>query len=152
MAGQPFSDADECAMAALDEINPLSIKKNVEFSGRIYRIKTSFYFTRPITQNDTAGVKPPPKIHGTINVGTYHTHAGDFAETDEIFSPEDMLKANMANEYSWLETPYQRILRFTPLRLCQDGQFDPAISGNVEILRNTYVIREVTVVGEPSRP
>jgi hypothetical protein len=150
MAERPFSDADECAIAALDEINPLSIKKNGEFAGRIYRKSDGFfYFTRPIKgKRDTSA--PPPFIHGAANVGVYHTHSGNFDEADESFSSQDMLKANMAREYSWLETPHQRILRFTPLSWCTDGVFDAKISGRIEVLRNTYVLREITITaGDP---
>jgi hypothetical protein len=150
MAGLPFDDADECAIAALDEINPLSITKNVEFAGRIYRKADGrFYFTRPI-QGARDDSKPPPKVIGAVNIGTYHTHAGNFQETDETFSPKDMLKANMAKEYSWLETPYQRILRFTPAALCnKDAPTDPIISGNIEVLRNIYVLPTITIYGTP---
>jgi hypothetical protein len=149
MAERPFDDPDECAIAALDEINPMSIKKNVEFAGRIYaRSDGHFYFTRPVkgTRDDS---KAPPLVHGGINVGTYHTHSGNFADTDESFSPTDMLKANMKGEYSWLETPYQRILKFTPLRLCTDGVFDPDISGRIDVLRSIYVMREIEIIGQP---
>jgi hypothetical protein len=154
MAGHPFDDADECAIAALDEINPLSITQNVEFAGRIYRKADGrFYFTKPMkgTRDDS---KAPPKVIGAVNIGTYHTHSGNFQATDEIFSPQDMGKANLANEYSWLETPYQRILRFTPAARCNnDYPLDPKISGNVEVLRNTYVMRETTVYGnDPTNP
>jgi hypothetical protein len=147
MAEQPFNDADDCAMAALDEINPASNKKNVEFAGRIYRkADGKFYFTRPVqgTRDDS---QPPPTPHGATAVGTYHTHAGNFVPTDEEFSPNDLLKAVMAKEYSWLETPLQQIKRFTPISLCVDGNFDPKISGRVDVLRNTLVLPVITFYG-----
>jgi hypothetical protein len=154
LAGHPFASPDDAAFAAIDEINPTSIKENIEFAGRIFENpKTkNFSFSRPVrgTRDDSP---TPPKIHGMRNIGRYHTHAGNFSETDEIFSPKDRLTASMAGEHWWLGTPHQRILRFTPQRLLNAGDdYDPQLNGRVEVLRNIWVIPEITIVGDPNAP
>jgi uncharacterized protein DUF4329 len=152
LAGHAFDTADDAATAAIDEINPTSIKQNVEFAGRVFQNPKNrrFFFTHP-NRGARDDSPPGPKIHGMINVGTYHTHAGNFSETDEIFSPTDMLKASMANEYSWIGTPHQRILRFTPQGLLDKGyDYDPQINGRVDVLRNIWVLPEITIVGDPN--
>jgi hypothetical protein len=152
-----FGSADDAAVAAIDEILPLSIRDNVEFAGRIFREPrgTRFAFTRPIRgtrdDSDPGSRTPPPRLIGFVNIGTYHTHAGSFQETDEIFSPADRAKAVFAKEHSWLGTPHQRILRFTPMSLLPPGEeFDMELKGNVEVLRNVWVIREITIT--PNMP
>src|ERR1700744_5587863 len=94
---QGFNTADDCAAAAIDLINPQSIAQNIEFAGRIFQRAGKYFFTPAITQNLRDESSPPPRLAGVLNVGTYHTHSGKFDETDESFSPKDMLKANMAN-------------------------------------------------------
>jgi hypothetical protein len=79
------------------------------------------------------------------NVGTYHTHAGAFASTDEEFSPQDKLKATLGKELAYLGTSYQRILKFTPVDLLPKNlqQLHPV--GRVDILRRVYVLPEITI-------
>jgi hypothetical protein len=55
MVDRPYLDADQCAIQAIDEINPDSIKRNVEFAGRIYR-KGRDFFSRDLS----------PKTRGTL--------------------------------------------------------------------------------------
>lgn len=166
-AGLPFKTADEAAFAAIDEINPSSIKEGVEFAGRIYFIpqKKVYCFFRPnrgdaFTSSAGAPVKRVDvggKIIDAQNVGTYHTHAGlsdsvwmpDQEQwSSEIFSPiQDLLIAMGAKEYSWLGTPFQRILKFTPPALLPVG--DPEkYKGKIEVLRNVYVLPEITITPE----
>ena len=49
-------------------------------------------------------------------------HGGEFEETDEVFSPKDKLKATLGKEVSYLGTPYQRILKYTPVDLLPAGE------------------------------
>src|ERR1700722_19368222 len=86
-----FGNADAAAIAALDEILPRSIGENREFAGRIFHVPgRGFAFTRPNPgrrdDSPPGPTTPPPKLITARNVGTYHTHGGNFDETDEIFS------------------------------------------------------------------
>ncbi|MEM7211468.1 MAG: DUF4329 domain-containing protein [Pseudomonadota bacterium] len=78
-----YSTAEEAAIAALNLINPLSIKNNREYAGLIYRQPDGRYnYTQPRTQPGAwhqsnaslDGIKIPA---GTVEVGNYHTH-GDY--------------------------------------------------------------------------
>jgi hypothetical protein len=74
-----WRDADQAAIAALDHINPFSVRDNVEYAGLIYqRGANDFDFTGP--HLGTAGESYPyttPSPPGTATVGAYHTH-GDY--------------------------------------------------------------------------
>src|SRR6266498_999705 len=87
-SGKTFSTADQAALAAIDEINPTSIANNWEYAGRIFQMhEGQFIFTRPKTLMLDAVSDPGPNIPGYVKTGTYHTHAGGFHDTDEVFSP-----------------------------------------------------------------
>ena len=81
------------------------------------------------------------------NVGTYHTHAGAFAPTDEEFSPDDKLKATLGQELAYLGTPYQRIIKYTPVNLLPPDLQDKYPLGRLDALRNVCVLPEITIVG-----
>ena len=140
-----YATADEAAIAAIELINPISIAQNVEYAGRIYFRSSRFFFTQARTLNNRYDSDPGPRVPNAVNIGTYHTHAGDFESTDEIFSPKDKLKAAMAHEISYLGTPCQRILKFTPFTVL------PTVptSGIVEFLKNVYNLPETDIVGDP---
>jgi Domain of unknown function (DUF4329) len=74
-----WADSHQAAIAALDHINPFSVRDNVEYAGLIYqRGPNDFDFTGPV--RGTAGDSNPydaPAPPGTRVVGTYHTH-GDY--------------------------------------------------------------------------
>ena len=141
-----FNTADDAAIAAIERINPTSITRNVEFAGRIFKRNGKYFFTPATTLNRSDDSDPGFKVPAAENIGTYHTHAGGFNETDEIFSPQDKLKATLGRELSYLGTPHQRILRFTPVSMLPAGTEE----GQVEVLRAVYVLREVTIVGDPN--
>lgn len=81
------------------------------------------------------------------NVGTYHTHAGAFAPTDEEFSPDDKLKATLGKELAYLGTPYQRIIKYTPVNLLPPDLQDKYPLGKLDFLKNVCVLPEITIVG-----
>lgn len=139
-----FNTADDAAIAAIELINPTSIAQNVEFAGRIFQRGGKFFFTTAITLNQSNYSEPGPKVSNVKNIGTYHTHAGGFVETDEIFSPQDKIKATLAKEISYLGTPHQRILKFIPLSLRSLNEHE----GQVEVLQGVYVMPEITIVGD----
>jgi hypothetical protein len=144
-----YATADEAAIAAIELINPISIAQNVEYAGRIYSRSSRYFFTRAQTLNNRYDSDPGPAVAGAENIGTYHTHAGDFLSTDEIFSPQDKLKATMANEISYIGTPCQRILKYTPYSQVPNGEVVAPV-GIVTVLRNIYVLRETEIVGSPN--
>jgi len=149
----PFPSADAAAIAAIQKINPTSISQKWEYAGRIYQKKDGkFYYTDAKTLQDPNNSDPGPKMLGSgiKNIGTYHTHAGAFAETDEIFSPQDKLKAMMGKEISYLGTPLQRVLKYTPIDLLSPDQQQESPTGTVEPLISVFTLREVTIVGNPS--
>jgi len=129
-----YSEADDAAINALNEVLVRSIRDNVEFAGRIFASSDGkrFAFTRPNrgARDDAypGSRKPPPQLIGFVNVGTYHTHGGNFELTDEEVSPADALKAAFAREFCWIVTPMQRIIKFTPISvLLVDPNYDPSI-------------------------
>ncbi|EAA6145441.1 type IV secretion protein Rhs, partial [Salmonella enterica subsp. enterica] len=109
-----FSSADDAARAALNKYNPMSIFKNREYGGILYRAKDGSYgYTRgrlgtgrtAPTFKDSAGGLPK----GSTPVGQYHTHgdysdrgfnrtnkAGDHHNSDQ-FSSKDISIHNQAN-------------------------------------------------------
>lgn len=110
-----FSTADKAAKGALNKYNPMSIFKNREYGGIVFRDKNGTYgYTRgklgtgrtaPTYRESSAGL---PK--GATPVGQYHTHGdysdGGFNRTNksgdkhdsDIFSSKDILIHNRANE------------------------------------------------------
>ncbi len=138
-----FKSADDAAIAAIDLINGKSISQNAEYAGRIFQRGENFFFTPASTLGRSDYSHPGAKVPDARNIGTYHTHAGGFFETDEIFSPDDKLKATLAKEIAYLGTPHQRILKFVPLTLLPLG----ARKGQVEVLRGIYVLKEVVITG-----
>jgi len=81
-----FSSADAAAKAALNKYNPMSIFKNREYGGIIYRTKEGYYgYTRArLGKGRTA-----PSMKASLNrmpkdstvVGQYHTH-GDYSDVN----------------------------------------------------------------------
>jgi hypothetical protein len=114
-AGAIFPTADSAAIAAIEDINAISIAQNWEYAGRILQRASGFTFSPPQTlqrrDDSSAGLRTAD------SVGTYHTHSGEFEPTDERFSPDDLLKATLGKESSYLGTPRGRILKFTPIDL-----------------------------------
>ena len=143
--GLAFASADAAAIAAIEEINPTSIAKKWEYAGRIYQRSGHFYFTRATTIRSPDDSQAGAKVD--TNIGTYHTHAGAFAPTDELFSPKDMLKATLGKELAYLGTPYQRVIKFTPVDLLPTDQQISYPLGKLDVLRNTYVLPEITITG-----
>lgn len=142
-AGSEFATADAAAIAAIEEINPTSIRQKWEYAGRLYTRAGKFFFVRANTIRSPNDSDPGPII--PTNVGTYHTHAGAFAPTDEQFSPTDKLKATLGKELAYLGTPHQRILKFTPVDLLPAAQQKIYPLGRVDVLRNVYVLPEISI-------
>lgn len=116
-AGVAFATADEAAIAAIDEINPTSIREGVEYAGRIYYVEAykAYCFMQPNRGNSKTSDAGKPlsklsaggKVTNARNVGTYHTHAGMRTNvwlpdkgywSFEVFSPQDIFKALASHE------------------------------------------------------
>lgn len=138
-----FRTADEAAIAAIEEINPTSIRNKWEYAGRLYTRDGMFFFMKATTLRSPNDSEPGPIV--PTNVGTYHTHAGAFAPTDEQFSPQDKLKATLGRELAYVGTPYQRILRYTPIDLLPAELQRLYPLGKVDVLKNVYVMPEVAI-------
>lgn len=110
------SRIDKVAIEVLERINPLSIKNDWEYGGRIYfdREKSEFIATPPITDKDAHGIMIPSLrnlgIVDGITIAHYHTHgAKSVAFNDEHFSSIDTTGAR-TDQY--LITPSYRILKY----------------------------------------
>jgi hypothetical protein len=137
--GQSYDDADEAAVGAIFFINPKSKKEQREYAGWIYQNPkdNKFYFTNPV-RGDTNDSNPGSKPQGMTAVGTYHTHGGrpkgQSVATDEVFSPQDKLKATLAKQLSYLGTPKNKVLKFTPIDLLPNQSQSQYPNGFVETL------------------
>jgi hypothetical protein len=122
-AGQPFNTQDEAASAALKEIYGPSMRTGYEWTGNIYRNPdNTFSFSPPVTSRspDESYPNQSPVPAGREIVATFHSHGGgslDGFETDEIFSPDDKLKATLSKDPMYLLTPRGNLFRYTPADL-----------------------------------
>jgi hypothetical protein len=126
-AGKPFPSADAAAIVALEEIQDVSLNDNLEYAGRIYRRSDGSFSFSPPARGENASSDPSmsPVPASVTVVGTYHSHAGGFNPTDELYSPDDKLKAEMATKVSYLLTPRGNIFKYTPGSLLPVDQQQP---------------------------
>jgi hypothetical protein len=118
--GDPFPTRDAAASAALREIYSYTMDENAEYAGRIYRNPDGTYsFSTPVSDGSDRSSSPEnsPVPPGSIVVGTYHSHGAGFNPSDELFSPQDKLKATMSQQPSYLLTPMGGIFKYTPVTL-----------------------------------
>jgi hypothetical protein len=122
--GKPFPSMDQAARVALEEIAEVSVDDNVELAGNIYQLADgSFSFSTPVrgTNIDSdPGKSPVPQ--GTRIVATFHSHAGQFLPTDELFSPGDKWKATLGKKVAYLVTPTGHLFKFVPFDLLSASQ------------------------------
>lgn len=117
-AGRSFNTADAAAIAAIDEILPVSVNNNIEYSGAIVRNSAGkFLFTYAETLEEPDASNSDPRIPvGTKQIGLYHTHGGggEGKNNSESFSPQDIIIANGKKIFSYLGTPSGRIKKIVP--------------------------------------
>ena len=115
-SGQPFRTDDAAAESALAEISQTSVEQNIEYAGNIYRRSDGRFSFSPAVPGSNIDSDPSasPVPAGAKIVGTYHSHAGGFAPTDELFSPTDQLKATMGRKVSYLMTPLGNQYKYVP--------------------------------------
>lgn len=133
-----YDTADEAGMASISFIIQKSIKELREYAGWVYQNpnNSKYYFSIP-RRGDANTSSPGPKPQGMTVIGTYHTHGGrpgQSVATDEIFSPDDKVKATLGKQISYLGTPKGRILRYTPVDLLPHEVQAQYPTGFVEIL------------------
>jgi len=113
--GAPYQSMVAAGIAAVRDINPTSIKDNVEYAGRVYKNWTG----------DTYSYTEPNK--GTTNssfggvcvlldcVAGYHTHAAyDPKYNNENFSTADKNIATFFGQPEFLGTPSGTVKMFVP--------------------------------------
>ncbi len=104
-AGEPYLDAAAAARAALGEIDEPSVDADVEYAGNIYRNPDgTFSFSPPVPGDRLTSRAEDSKVPpGATVVATYHSHAGEFAPSDEYFSANDKFKARPRPcRHTWL--------------------------------------------------
>jgi hypothetical protein len=119
-AGVHFHSPDEAAAAALKEIYARTMDEDHEFAGKIYRNSDGSYsFSPPVTigsdRESDANLSPTPP--GAPIVATYHSHGVGHLPTDELFSPDDKLKATLGHKASYVLTPSGGLFKYRPIDL-----------------------------------
>jgi len=114
-----FINADDAAVAALQEIIPTTKAVGLEFAGSIYSQSGSFWFTAP-EKGEVKGSNPWVAVPaGTTAVGRYHTHP-PVGTNFENFSPDDIFicwgnqQVNLPPRVTYLGTPSGRIKKLIP--------------------------------------
>ena len=110
----------KAARAALQKINPVSIRENVEYGVVIYQTGHTFGATDPFTsrrndalyEHDIVGsMQSRPK--GARVAALCHTHARDEKGTfSALFSPEDIAVARQYGIDAFLATPQGELVMF----------------------------------------
>lgn len=136
-----FDTPDEAAKAAIYFINQESIAKNIEYAGNIYLNPETgkYYFSQPAGgSRDDSQATESPVPSGSQIVGVYHTHSGNYYDSDETFSPGDIFKsaAKKAGRkiVSYLGTPRGKVLKFDPTKKTQTPCAVAADLGTIEEL------------------
>jgi hypothetical protein len=122
---KPFKTADAAANTALAEISNISVEQNVEYAGNIYqRADGSFSFSAPVEGTNTDSYpSASPVPAGAKIVATYHSHAGEFKDTDELFSPTDKIKSTFSKKPGYMISPAGNQYKFIPVdQLPKDQQ------------------------------
>lgn len=107
---QRFAVRNNAASNVLNQINPVSVRQNIEHGGWIYRnADNTFSHTRPVagTVNSVNIGSPSTSVpRGTTASASYHTHGGPDPRFDnENFSPQDLLSDRLAGVDGYLGTP-----------------------------------------------
>lgn len=116
--GDRYRTVDAAGIAAVEDINPTSIKENREYAGVIYQnFDGSYSYTLPMPGTSHTSNSGDAPILNKL-VGDYHTHAACDPDFDnENFSPSDTIKNSEKNVPGYLGTPSGAIKKYTPPRL-----------------------------------
>lgn len=136
-----FANADDAAVAALQEIAPTTKAVGLEFAGSIYSLSGTFRFTAPKKGDATGSDSNVPVPVGTKAVAIYHTHP-TVGTNYENFSPQDLMicrgnqQLRLPPRFSYLGTPSGRIKKLIPPDLLTGQDKDKfGILGKQVILR-----------------
>ena len=136
-----FGTPDEAAEAAIFFIDLTSVEQSTEYAGNIYSKNGKYYFSQPVaTTEDKQNSSQPsdsPIPAGSTLVGVYHTHGGQFAQSDEYFSPQDLIKdAAPPQRLAYLGTPEGKVEKFTPSYDVNSQCTVTGGRGNIQVLIN----------------
>ena len=100
----------DAAFAVLNEINPTSVRENLEYGGWVYRNQdNTFGSSAPVRGQAASVTLPSPSSStpaGSTVTASYHTHAGfDPRYDNENFSPQDIFADNSLGIGGYLATP-----------------------------------------------
>lgn len=117
-----YRTADAAGIAAVQEVNPISIAVKAEFSGAVYQLGSFFSFTPPKKGEATASDPNVPVPAGTTKVAIYHTHGAGYQNSSaaESFSIEDREISKQQSKrsgqlvFNYLGTPSGKVLKFIP--------------------------------------
>ena len=126
--GALYYSAQQAGIAAVQFTDPMSIKKNKEYSGNLYEDQNGVYsYTTPDPGHEDDSPFNPRNIPaGTTYVGSYHDHGAFLAASDENFSPNGcngghlcdlglaMSRLNPGGAPFFLGTPSGRVEVFYP--------------------------------------
>lgn len=119
-----FSSADDAARAALNKYNPMSIFKNREYGGIIFRTKNGNY---GYTRGRLGTGRTAPSIKGSLDgmpkdstiVGQYHTHgaysdinfnrtnkAGDHWNSDRFSQQDKRVHVGLSKQLPYYNSSY----------------------------------------------
>jgi hypothetical protein len=120
-----FSTPDAAAIAALVEINPVSIAINREFAGSIYKSGQNFGFTRPKRGNERDSDPDVPVPAGSKAVGNYHTHGNGVGNKGAEFpSGDDIMVMKRLRRLMYIGTPAGKIKKATPTEILPENERD----------------------------
>ena len=131
-----FDYANYAAIAAIEEINPLSVAVDAEYAGSIFESGGMFGFSKPRRGTVTrvggkwtlSSDSSVPVPIGT-KVAMYHTHGGGIANAGaEFFSGDDIMVAIARKQMSYLGTPLGRVKKITPNDLLPPSERPPGAS------------------------
>jgi len=112
----PYPDADTAAKRAIRDINPSSIREDVEYAGRICRYADGNCFYTPPNRGSKARSYDGTCPKGMSPEGSYHTHGGyDPRYDSENFSDEDKGILDRDQTPGFLGTPSGTIKKYTPI-------------------------------------
>jgi hypothetical protein len=98
---------DAAAIAALNEAIPLTLEKNIEHGGAIYKMEDGNFSYNGPDPGEKYSFQPG---YTPSEVAIYHTHINDPSKFPSFFSPQDKDRGGI----QYLGTPSGKIKKFDP--------------------------------------
>lgn len=105
------------ALAALSDINPLSIAENTEFAGSIYQNADGTYSYTPPAPGNEAGSGPVLPAGGQDIAAWYHTHAAYdplLGQGNYVYSPQDRYLSDQTQKSNYMADPRNNAHKYIP--------------------------------------